>query len=163
MGAKSTRGRRTTDLSFGDGTGGGVDLISGLSDDLLVRILELLPDARDVVRTHTLSRRWRGLWTGVAALRRFDYNSRPNKFLGADDGAAERYVAFVNDALALRAAAKESAVKDLAISFDMLYEPKAEGLAPPFVQAAQGWIRYGLQHVAKSVSFRLDLPWLYLD
>jgi len=163
MGAKSTRGRRTTDLSFGDGTGGGVDLISGLSDDLLVRILELLPDARDVVRTHTLSRRWRGLWTGVAALRRFDYNSRPNKFLGADDGAAERYVAFVNDALALRAAAKESAVKDLAISFDMLYEPKAEGLAPPFVQAAQGWIRYGLQHVAKSVPFRLDLPWLYLD
>ena len=41
----------------GGGGGGGADLISELSDDLLVRVLEVLPDARDAVRTHALSRR----------------------------------------------------------------------------------------------------------
>lgn len=76
----------------------------------------------------------------------------------------QSYVAFINDTLALRAAAKEPALQGLAISFDMLYKQEiAEGLVPPSLQAAQGWIRYGLQHVAKSVIFRLELPWRYLD
>jgi hypothetical protein len=47
----------------------GADLISCLGEDVLVRVLELLPDARDAVRTDALSRRWRGLWTHLPALR----------------------------------------------------------------------------------------------
>ena len=39
----------------------GVDLISDLEDDLLLRILSFLPAASEVARTSVLSRRWRHL------------------------------------------------------------------------------------------------------
>jgi hypothetical protein len=55
MGVRS-RSKRRRGVSAGD-----ADRISGLGDDVLVRILELLPDGGDVVRTGALSRRWRGL------------------------------------------------------------------------------------------------------
>ncbi|KAL6650761.1 hypothetical protein ACP70R_009686 [Stipagrostis hirtigluma subsp. patula] len=45
------------------------DQISALGDDVLLRVLELLPDARDAVRMGALSRRWCGLWKRVPALR----------------------------------------------------------------------------------------------
>ena len=98
------------------------------------------------------------------ALSRFVLPLRSPLSFCRSDAAAERYIAFVNGALALRAtAAKEPAfVEDLAISFD-ISEQETGQLVPLSVEAAQGWIRYGLQHVAKSVPFRLDLPWLYLD
>ncbi|XP_066347377.1 uncharacterized protein [Miscanthus floridulus] len=123
MGVRSRRSnskrRRAATVYIDDsGGGGGVDLISGLNDDLLLRILDLVSDAENVVCTHALSRRWHGLWTGVAALC-FDFSSW--RKLCRSDVAAERYIAFVNGALALRAtAAKEPAfVEDLAISFDI--------------------------------------------
>ncbi|CAD6262292.1 unnamed protein product [Miscanthus lutarioriparius] len=149
----------TVSVGDGDGNGGGggdVDLISSLNDDLILRILDLVPEAENVVRTHALSRRWRGLWTGVAALR-FDFDSR--RKLCRSDAAAERYIAFVNGALALRAtAAKEPAfVEDLAISFDI--DKLSEQLVPLSVEAAQGWIRYAVQHAVKSLIFKLTLPW----
>nr|CAB3485758.1 unnamed protein product [Digitaria exilis] len=140
----------------------GVDLISGLVDDVLVRILELLPDARDVVRTHALSRRWRGLWTRVTDLC-FDSNGS----LGfKESGDPERFVCFVDDALALRAAEKEPAgVEHLAIFFDISkHGQESEQLMPPCVQAAQGWIHYAVQqHPVKSLVFHLDLPWYYIN
>ncbi|CAN6250146.1 unnamed protein product [Urochloa humidicola] len=86
--------------------GGIDDAISGLNDDVLVRILELLLDARDAVRTGALSRRWRGLWTRLPALR----------FWSAANGS-QRYIAFVNDALALRAAQTEPPLHRLEITF----------------------------------------------
>lgn len=130
-------------------------MISSLSDDLLVRILDLLPDARDVVRTDALSRRWHGVWTGVTALR-FDFYSRPKKFA---PGAAERYLSFVNDVLALRATASESSVvEDLAISFD-IFSQEIGQLVPLSVEAAQGWIRYAAQQEVKSFILKLKLPW----
>ncbi|RLN19718.1 hypothetical protein C2845_PM02G43290 [Panicum miliaceum] len=55
---------------------GGVDRISTLPDDVIVSILRLVGDARQVVRTGALSRRWRGLWTHVPALR---FHSGPRR------------------------------------------------------------------------------------
>ncbi|KAL6843909.1 hypothetical protein ACP4OV_026480 [Aristida adscensionis] len=102
------------------------DLISGLGDDVLGRILELLPDTRDAVRTAALSRRWRGLWTRVPHLR-FSSDSWP-EFTAAGD--AERFVAFVDGALALRAAQTQyPAAQRLAISLKMDGLPRREARA----------------------------------
>ncbi|KAL6651376.1 hypothetical protein ACP70R_010301 [Stipagrostis hirtigluma subsp. patula] len=108
--SKAKRRRRTIAPAAGAG-----DLISALCDDLLVRILELLPNVRDAARTGALLRRWRGLWTRVPALR-FSSGCWP-VFRGLSD--AKRYVAIVDDALAHRAAQREPAVERLAISLHM--------------------------------------------
>ncbi|KAL6651378.1 hypothetical protein ACP70R_010303 [Stipagrostis hirtigluma subsp. patula] len=124
------------------------DLISALGDDVLLRVLELLPDARDAVRTGALSRRWRGLWARLPALR---FHSEPWPDF-ARLGCAERFVAFVDDALALRAAQTESAVEHLTVSLTM-YPP----VPPSAVEAAQGWFRYAAQHALKSFFLQLHL------
>ncbi|CAL5069966.1 unnamed protein product [Urochloa decumbens] len=127
--------------------GAGVDdVISSLGDDVLVRILELLPDTRDAVRTGALSRRWRGLWTRLPALR-FASGSRP-EFSSAANGS-QRYIAFVNDALALRVAQTEPAVEHLAITFIM------RSLLQRCFEAAQGWIEDAVRNDVKS--FVLEL------
>jgi len=164
MGVRSrsrSKRRRSATLSVGDGGVGG-DLISSLPDDLLVSILDLLPDTRDVVRTHALSRRWRGLWTGVPALR---FNSVRWPAVRREAGAGEQYLAFVDDALMLRAKAtrRRCAVKDLVISLNIMSQ-KTEELVPRSFQAAQGWIRYAVQHEVKSLILKLELrPWIYED
>ncbi|RLN15907.1 putative FBD-associated F-box protein [Panicum miliaceum] len=63
-------------LSTDDSAAGGDDLISRLSNDVIVSILGLVGDAREVVRTGVLSRRWRGLWTRVPVLH-LDSGGRP--------------------------------------------------------------------------------------
>ncbi|KAG2623565.1 hypothetical protein PVAP13_3KG068200 [Panicum virgatum] len=135
---------------------GGGDLIS---DDLLVRVLELLPDARDAVRTHALSRRWRALWTRVAALR---FHSDRRRWELREPGPPEQFVAFVDRALALRAAEKEPALEHLDISFD-LSQHESEELVPPTIEAAQRWIRYAMQHEVKSLTCKVHLPWPHID
>ncbi|KAL6841936.1 hypothetical protein ACP4OV_028448 [Aristida adscensionis] len=52
----------------GDGAGEGVDLLSGLPDDLLLHILARLRCVRAAVRTGALSRRWLGLWRRLPEL-----------------------------------------------------------------------------------------------
>ncbi|XP_013742308.2 F-box/FBD/LRR-repeat protein At4g26340 [Brassica napus] len=44
-----------------------MDILSALSDDLLLRILSFVP-TKDVVATSLLSKRWEGLWTSVSKL-----------------------------------------------------------------------------------------------
>ncbi|CAH2069704.1 unnamed protein product, partial [Thlaspi arvense] len=52
------------------------DRISHLSDDLLLRILSLIP-VSDAISTSILSKRWRSLWKKMQKLE-YDENSRPN-------------------------------------------------------------------------------------
>ncbi|KAL6893809.1 hypothetical protein ACP4OV_007907 [Aristida adscensionis] len=129
---------------------GGDDLISGLCDDLLVRILELVADdsARAAVRTGALSRRWRRLWTRVSELR---FEAWPEFKPSA--GRAERFIAFVDDTLALRA----RSVVDAGISHLEISTCGEELPARPAVRAAEGWIRYALQRAVASFVLHLDL------
>lgn len=143
-------------------SGGDVDLISGLGDDVLALILDLVPDATDLVRTAALSRRWRGLWTRVPALR-FVSTARPDF---TSPSGAERYVAFVNDALALRAAAQaEPALEHLSISFTMerRFNVSFKQLVPLPVGAARGWIHFAIQQSLKSFDLEMHRPYRMLS
>ncbi|KAL6643641.1 hypothetical protein ACP70R_018407 [Stipagrostis hirtigluma subsp. patula] len=95
-----------------------VDLISGLHDDLLLRILSFLPAASDVARTSVLSRRWRHLWPNAVTLR-FTIGSEPKtyRYTQSDRDEAGRLIATVNKALAIRLAAGGPDVEDLEVSF----------------------------------------------
>jgi hypothetical protein len=94
-----------------------VDIISDLTNDVLLIILGLLPAARDVVRTSALSTRWRHLWTRAPALR-FDVGPRSWRLggCGATDeaAAAARLVEAVDSVLARREGGAD--VKDLEIN-----------------------------------------------
>nr|CAB3485759.1 unnamed protein product [Digitaria exilis] len=159
--SKSKRRRRATTLTTGASTGGGgADLISDLSDELLVRILELLPKARDAVRTAALSRRWRGLWTRVPSLR-FVSHPRGRRDFGNPISPCQ-FAAFVDRTLALRATQKEPPLAHLAISFDIFefeQEEEEDLDVPLYIQATQRWIHHAIQHGVRSLVFTLDLPW----
>ncbi|KAL6651379.1 hypothetical protein ACP70R_010304 [Stipagrostis hirtigluma subsp. patula] len=150
MGSRSRSKRRRR----ADSAAAGVDLISDLGDDILLRILELLPDARVVARTGVLSRRWRGLWTRVQALR-FDSVSWPDFKIVPRD--VDRFIAVVDDALAHRAAQREPAVERLEISLDSR-SCSLKSLATPafLLQAAQEWIQYAARHEMKSLALELS-------
>ncbi|WVZ82345.1 hypothetical protein U9M48_029613 [Paspalum notatum var. saurae] len=95
-----------------------VDLISGLDEDLLLRVLGLLTDARDAdaVRTGPLSRRWLGFWTRVPALR-FTSPPESKEASRAEKCAAlESYFSFVNDVLARHSTQSDCAIESLHIS-----------------------------------------------
>ncbi|OEL37198.1 hypothetical protein BAE44_0001783, partial [Dichanthelium oligosanthes] len=108
-------------------------LISGLDDNVLVRILELLPDVRDAVCTVALSRRWRGLWTRVPALRFVSHSWRDFR----KAGGPERFITFVDAALAFRVAQTKPAMERLAISFTAVnFTRDQQQLVPPCMAAA---------------------------
>ncbi|KAL6651373.1 hypothetical protein ACP70R_010298 [Stipagrostis hirtigluma subsp. patula] len=130
-------------------------MISSLGDDVLVRILELLPDARDAVRTGALSRRWRGLWTRAAALS-FSSESWPE--CREATGAKRRYLAFVGGALTQRAGRADAALERLSISFTVDGARSQEKrLVRPSIRAARRWIRYAVRSASKSFVLDLEL------
>ncbi|TVU15731.1 hypothetical protein EJB05_39269, partial [Eragrostis curvula] len=158
MGGRGKAKRRRRDLS--SSAGDAIDLISGLGDDVLVRILELMPDTRDAVRTDALSRRWRGLWTRVPDLR-FASDSWP-EFSAATD--AERFAALVDGALALRAAHTDPTIENLAVSFNLTSlsgHDESRRVVPPSVTAVQGWIHFAVRHELKTLDLELQLPAIY--
>jgi hypothetical protein len=139
-------------------SGDGVDLISGLDDDVLLRVLELVPDASDAVRTGALSRRWLGLWRRVSTL-------HFTASLPVSGGAAalDRYVSFVNGMLACRRITQSAdcAIQNLAISYatdDSEAEHILKQLMSTTINAVQGWIRYAFQHGLKSFMVDLHFP-----
>ncbi|CAL5036925.1 unnamed protein product [Urochloa decumbens] len=161
------------------------DLISGLDDDVLLRVLGLVPDASDAARTGALSRRWRGLWARVPALR---FASRPEP-LGVSGAGLERYAAVVDGVLARRARSG-CAIESLSILYATgsdehslehqptmppfadaaqlvipgLPEPETERnleqQMPASVYAAQRWMGYAFRHGVRSFDLDLRLPFV---
>ncbi|CAN6190818.1 unnamed protein product [Urochloa humidicola] len=151
------RARLTTQSAAGDDA----DLISGLDDDVLLRVLALVPDARDAVRTGALSRRWRGLWARSPALRFASPEFPSGASRGDDERAAlERYVSFVNGVLAQSDGC--AAVECLAISYTTAACSERDDLEQPIpafvVGAAQDWIRYAFLQGVKSFAVDLRVP-----
>lgn len=138
---------------------GDVDRISGLDEGVILRILELVADARDAVRTGVLSRRWLGLWTRVPALR---FVSPPVSTAASGDeqcAALERYVSFVNGVLARRTES-DCTIQCLAILYTAMDSARnnLEQLRETAADAAQGWIQYAFQNGVKSLDVDLRLP-----
>ncbi|CAN6172628.1 unnamed protein product [Urochloa humidicola] len=97
----------------------GVDLISGLDDDVLLRILVLVGDASDAVRMGALSRRWLRLSARVPALR-FISRPVPNSATGTERCAAmDQYASFVNKILDRRRTTQSDCAVE---SLDILYK-----------------------------------------
>ncbi|KAL6636644.1 hypothetical protein ACP70R_024216 [Stipagrostis hirtigluma subsp. patula] len=141
-----------------DASAGGDDLISGLPDDALLRILGFVAaaDARDAARTDALSRRWRGLWARVPSLS-LSSSSLPEFPSG---NVEERFIAVVDDVLAKRA---RSGVRIERLEI-WLFTPRGGHLPwPPAVpcfkciRAAEGWIWYAAQREVASLVVFLDL------
>ncbi|EEC69401.1 hypothetical protein OsI_38553 [Oryza sativa Indica Group] len=124
------------------------DMISGLTEDLLLIILGFLPAARDVVRTSALSTRWRNLWTLAPALR-FDIGQRNLRLTDdAEAAAAGRLVAAVDSVLARRDVdAGAPDVKDLEINF--VFRSVESGL--PTSLAPRGFARCASRSAAPTV------------
>ncbi|TVU44394.1 hypothetical protein EJB05_03833, partial [Eragrostis curvula] len=128
----------------------GDDRISGLGDDVLLHILGLLRDARDLLPTGVLSRQWRGLWRRVPAL---TFSPWPQQLTDSASFAQQRYIAFVSDVLSLRAKSSD-AIERLAISL-VIYNSCGKHLVPSSIGAAERWIQYAVRQGVKSFDLKL--------
>ncbi|XP_020149656.1 putative FBD-associated F-box protein At5g50270 [Aegilops tauschii subsp. strangulata] len=126
----------------------GVDLISDLGDDLLLRIFGLLPDARDFAGLAALSRRWRDLSTRSPNL-----HLCPVYFTGTDDddetykrfrASLKRFNAFV-----------DTVVERRVCSIDTL---KMTVLRWPGGARAELWLHRAMELVVKSLDLSMSLP-----
>ncbi|KAF8708585.1 hypothetical protein HU200_029960 [Digitaria exilis] len=126
------------------------DRISTLPDDVLVSILRLVGDndATELVRTGALSRRWRGLWTRVAALR---FDAGPEHL---SPGDAERFIGFVDGVLARHAKVPAGpGIEQLGIFLNLHYAPGEPHVPATTVEAVEGWIRYAVEQGLTSFAF----------
>uniref|UniRef100_A0A0D9W0R5 F-box domain-containing protein n=1 Tax=Leersia perrieri TaxID=77586 RepID=A0A0D9W0R5_9ORYZ len=87
--------RRRQDASTFDHLSGGGDLISSLDDDVLLHILGLLPTITDVVRTCSVSRRWRHLDALVPILRFINFHGNNYDDLKRRE-KLDQFMAFLN-------------------------------------------------------------------
>ncbi|RCV40221.1 hypothetical protein SETIT_9G035200v2 [Setaria italica] len=125
--------------------GDGVDLISALFPMMCSCASRLVGDAGQMVRTGALSRRWRCLRTRVPALH---FHSGPGFQTSSYPAAlARRFIAFVNNVLAMRARTDDSAMEYLGISLDLCSARGKPPLAPSSAGAAEGWYEFALARV----------------
>uniref|UniRef100_M8AS81 F-box/LRR-repeat protein 15/At3g58940/PEG3-like LRR domain-containing protein n=1 Tax=Aegilops tauschii TaxID=37682 RepID=M8AS81_AEGTA len=130
---------------------GGVDLISALPDDMLLLVLARLRCVRAAAQTSLLSRRWRGIWTGLtdltlsdlkpsaieAALARF--NAAPTRFAASPPvstvniSLSERYAAHASSLL--RAAVRLSA-EELVFTFQRCHMAERAIIVLPYFRRA---------------------------
>ncbi|CAN6202432.1 unnamed protein product [Urochloa humidicola] len=184
--AEDARERDAKRARLTPSAGDDVDLISGLDDDVLLRVLGLVPDARDAARAATLSRRWLGLWARVPALH-FASRPVPSAARGAEWRASlDAFVSLVDGVLARRAQTG-CAIESLSISYARetassdsdhaeqeeeeepmpaafagvcfrLSDHDLEQLMLVSAGAAQGWIRHAFQHGVRSLVLDMPLP-----
>uniref|UniRef100_M1BL26 F-box family protein n=1 Tax=Solanum tuberosum TaxID=4113 RepID=M1BL26_SOLTU len=71
-----------------------VDRLSDLSEPILIHILSMLPDGKDVVRSSVLSKRWRFLWRSVPIS--LDFSFPEDTYLGLPESGELEILDFVN-------------------------------------------------------------------
>lgn len=81
-----------------------MDKISQLSDDLLIKILSLVP-TKDVVAMSVVSKRWMSLWTLVPRLVFDDYSSEDDEDEETNENHPRNLAQFVSGTLLLHKAA----------------------------------------------------------
>ncbi|XP_048556461.1 putative F-box/FBD/LRR-repeat protein At4g03220 [Triticum urartu] len=110
---------------------GGIDRISGLTDDLLGHILSFMP-VWDAVRLSALSRRWRGAWAHAPVLNISD-KQHPDRFLEFAGAALARY--------------GQPDIPSLAVTIG-----RRSSLGP----ATAAWLRGAMEHVVGSIRVQVD-------
>ncbi|OEL24430.1 hypothetical protein BAE44_0014551 [Dichanthelium oligosanthes] len=123
------------------GDAGAVCRINSLPSDVLTRAISFL-DARQLVQTCVLSRRWRDLWRSVPRI-----NASRHEFDGMAGTEEERHVLFkkfINRFLMLR---NPVALDEFWLRYNITYysDPDADS------EDANLWIRHALQSNARSV------------
>ncbi|KAL6643640.1 hypothetical protein ACP70R_018406 [Stipagrostis hirtigluma subsp. patula] len=160
---ESTNTRETTSTSAtAAAVSGGVDLISGLQDDLLLRILSFLPAASEVARTSVLSTRWRHLWPSAFALR-FSVGRRPETYTEADGDDARRLVAAASAVLERRAGGGPD-VEDVELSFLYGSEDNTYNTGPNYHAAditserLAAWLLFAARRVTRRFVLAVPSP-----
>ncbi|XP_055819787.1 F-box/LRR-repeat protein At3g03360-like [Solanum dulcamara] len=70
------------------------DRLSNLPEPILIHILSMLPDGKEVVRSSVLSKRWRSLWMSVPVS--LDFSFPEDTYFGLPESGEEEILDFVN-------------------------------------------------------------------
>ncbi|CAL4906342.1 unnamed protein product [Urochloa decumbens] len=137
------------------------DLISALHDDLLLRILGLLPAASDAARTSILSRRWRSLWPNAPVLR-FAIGETPKSTtsptVGGSGGHSDR-----NDACWLISAATTAIARRTAAVGGPDVEDLQLHAADVTPEHVTTWLAFAARRVTGRPTLAVPPPELFAD